>query len=85
MDEAFRQEQEAYAIQHGDEALHLKLREIDPESADRLHANDRRRVIRAMEIYHVSGETMTSHLAAQKKSPLRTMYHWTDDGSRAFV
>lgn len=67
MDEAFRQEQEAYAAQYGDEALHQKLREIDPESADRLHANDRRRVIRAMEIYHVSGETMTSHLASQKK------------------
>ncbi|MDD9267784.1 tRNA (adenosine(37)-N6)-dimethylallyltransferase MiaA [Paenibacillus sp. GCM10023248] len=67
MDEAFRQEQEAYAFQYGDEALHRKLREIDPASADRLHANDRRRIIRAMEIYHVSGETMTSHLASQKK------------------
>ncbi|MGG1514977.1 tRNA (adenosine(37)-N6)-dimethylallyltransferase MiaA [Paenibacillus oryzisoli] len=67
MDETFRQEQEAYADQHGEEALHAKLREVDPESAERLHANDRRRVIRALEIFHVSGETMTSHLAAQKK------------------
>ncbi|NRF94011.1 tRNA (adenosine(37)-N6)-dimethylallyltransferase MiaA [Paenibacillus frigoriresistens] len=67
MDEAFRQEQEAFAIEHGDEALHQKLRDIDPHSADRLHANDRRRVIRALEIYYISGETMTTHLAAQKK------------------
>ncbi|WNR42297.1 tRNA (adenosine(37)-N6)-dimethylallyltransferase MiaA [Paenibacillus roseipurpureus] len=67
MDEEFRQAQEFYADQHGEEALHAKLRDIDPESADRLHANDRRRVIRALEIYHISGETMTDHLAAQKK------------------
>ncbi|MBD0380442.1 tRNA (adenosine(37)-N6)-dimethylallyltransferase MiaA [Paenibacillus sedimenti] len=67
MDEAFRNEQEAYAIQHGDEALHLKLRDIDPESADRLHANDRRRVIRALEVFRVSGQTFSEHLAAQKK------------------
>lgn len=67
MDESFRQEQEAFAMEHGDEALHQKLREIDPGSADRLHANDRRRVIRALEIYHVSGETMSDHLASQKK------------------
>ncbi|OPH47193.1 tRNA (adenosine(37)-N6)-dimethylallyltransferase MiaA [Paenibacillus ferrarius] len=67
MDEAFRQEQEAFALSNGDEALHQRLREIDPGSADRLHANDRRRVIRALEIYHVSGETMSTHLASQKK------------------
>ncbi|MEC0228346.1 tRNA (adenosine(37)-N6)-dimethylallyltransferase MiaA [Paenibacillus alba] len=67
MDEAFRQEQEAFALSSGDEALHQRLREIDPGSADRLHANDRRRVIRALEIYHVSGETMSTHLASQKK------------------
>ncbi|OCT14224.1 tRNA (adenosine(37)-N6)-dimethylallyltransferase MiaA [Paenibacillus pectinilyticus] len=67
MDEAFRQAQEDFANTHGEEALHSKLRDIDPESADRLHANDRRRVIRALEIYHMSGETMTAHLASQKK------------------
>lgn len=67
MDEAFRQAQEEYANTHGEEALHDKLREIDPESAERLHANDRRRVIRALEIFHMSGQTMTAHLASQKK------------------
>lgn len=67
MDEQFRQEQEAFASANGDEALHLKLREIDPESADRLHANDRRRVIRALEVAHVSGQPLSAHLASQKK------------------
>lgn len=66
-DEQFRQEQEQFAQLYGDEALHDKLRVIDPVSADRLHANDRRRVIRALEIAHVSGKPMSEHLAGQKK------------------
>ena len=39
--------------------LHVKLREIDPESADAIHENNRKRVIRALEIFEVSGMTKT--------------------------
>jgi len=39
--------------------LHNMLREIDPESADRLHINDVRRVIRAIEVYKMTGRTIT--------------------------
>lgn len=39
--------------------LHEMLREVDPESADRLHVNDVRRVIRAIEVYRMSGRTIT--------------------------
>ncbi len=39
--------------------LHNMLREIDPESADRLHINDVRRVIRAIEVYRMTGRTIT--------------------------
>lgn len=67
MDEAFRREQEAFADQHGEEALHEKLRTIDPDSADRLHANDRRRVIRALEVAHLTGKPLSAHLAEQNK------------------
>ena len=67
MDEAFRTEQEQYANMHGEEALHAKLRAVDPESAERIHANDRRRVIRALEVYHLSGRTASAQLATQKK------------------
>ncbi|UJF36020.1 tRNA (adenosine(37)-N6)-dimethylallyltransferase MiaA [Paenibacillus hexagrammi] len=67
MDEAFRQEQELYAVRNGDEALHRRLQEVDPVTAERLHANDRRRIIRALEIAHVSGKPMSEHLAGQKK------------------
>ncbi|WP_179032676.1 tRNA (adenosine(37)-N6)-dimethylallyltransferase MiaA [Paenibacillus kribbensis] len=66
-DEAFRQEQLDFAEQFGAEALHARLQAVDPESALRLHPNDRRRVVRALEIYHVSGTTLSSQLASQKK------------------
>ncbi|MEK5320265.1 tRNA (adenosine(37)-N6)-dimethylallyltransferase MiaA [Paenibacillus sp. FSL L8-0644] len=66
-DEAFRQEQLDYAEQFGADALHARLQAVDPESALRLHPNDRRRVVRALEIYHVSGTTLSSQLASQKK------------------
>ncbi len=39
--------------------LHEMLREIDPESAQRLHVNDVRRVIRAIEVYRMTGRTIT--------------------------
>lgn len=66
-DEAFRKEQFDYADAYGAEKLHEKLREIDPPSAERLHPNDVRRVIRALEIYHMTGMRQSDQLAAQKK------------------
>ncbi|WP_454191731.1 tRNA (adenosine(37)-N6)-dimethylallyltransferase MiaA [Paenibacillus sp. Marseille-Q7038] len=66
-DEDFRKEQFDYADVHGPEKLHEKLREIDPPSAERLHPNDVRRVIRALEIYHMTGMRQSDQLAAQKK------------------
>ena len=66
-DEAFREEQFSYALQHGAQALHDRLREVDPASADRLHANDQRRIVRALEIFHFTGEKWSEQLAVQKK------------------
>ncbi|WP_068775586.1 tRNA (adenosine(37)-N6)-dimethylallyltransferase MiaA [Paenibacillus sp. FJAT-26967] len=66
-DEEFRQSQHLFAEQHGDEALHRKLQEVDPGSAAKLHPNDRRRVIRALEVYHLTGEPLSVHAASQKK------------------
>lgn len=71
-DEAFREQQRAYAQTHGAEALLHKLRDIDPETAGRLHANDERRIIRALEIFHTTGSRMSDILKAQKReSPYR--------------
>ncbi|MCU6708213.1 tRNA (adenosine(37)-N6)-dimethylallyltransferase MiaA [Paenibacillus sp. J5C_2022] len=66
-DETFRQRQEQYAEEHGSVALHAKLEEIDPEAAERLHPNDQRRIVRALEVYHLTGETFSSQQANQKR------------------
>ncbi|ASS65253.1 MULTISPECIES: tRNA (adenosine(37)-N6)-dimethylallyltransferase MiaA [unclassified Paenibacillus] len=66
-DEAFRAELQRLAEADGVDALHARLAAADPESAAKLHPNDVRRVIRALEIFHVTGETMSSQLAGQKK------------------
>lgn len=69
-DEAFRKEQDEYADTHGAQALHARLEAVDPTSAARLHPNDRRRIIRALEIHHQTDTTLSSSHAAQtKESP----------------
>ena len=67
-DDAYREEQRVYALRHGAEALRERLRAIDPESAGRLHPNDQRRIIRALEIHHLTGVTLSEQLAGQKKT-----------------
>ena len=49
----------------GAPALHARLAAIDPETAARLHPNDTRRVIRALEIYQLTGEPMSAHRVPQ--------------------
>lgn len=67
-DEEFRQAQVLYAEQSGAEALHDKLKAVDPASAERLHPNDQRRVIRALEIHHMTGVPMSAQLAGQTRT-----------------
>jgi tRNA dimethylallyltransferase len=55
-----RQELEAYAEKHGSIALHARLEEIDPLSAQRIDHRNVRRVVRALEICHVSGVPASS-------------------------
>lgn len=43
----------------GAEEMLLRLRETDPETAERLHPNDRRRIVRAFEVYRLTGKTIT--------------------------
>ncbi|WP_226641302.1 tRNA (adenosine(37)-N6)-dimethylallyltransferase MiaA [Mesobacillus subterraneus] len=56
-DPAFRHSLEQVAEAEGQEFLHEKLQEADPESASRIHPNNVRRVIRALEIIHCTGKT----------------------------
>lgn len=54
----------------GDKMLE-RLREIDPERAAKLHPADKRRIIRAIEVYTLSGRTITQHDAETKAIPPR--------------
>ncbi|PWW00661.1 tRNA dimethylallyltransferase [Paenibacillus cellulosilyticus] len=67
-DPEFRLAMEQFADEHGAEALHAKLVEVDPASAERLHPNDRRRIIRALEIFRLTGERMSEQLSRQSKT-----------------
>lgn len=61
-DEAFRASLLEQAEKHGEkERLHDRLKQVDPQSAARLHPNDVRRVIRALEVYHITGKTMDEY------------------------
>lgn len=65
-DEAFRNEKEKEWHEHGEVFLHTQLQRIDPVSAERIHPNNVRRVIRALEIHYCTGKTMTEFLEKQK-------------------
>lgn len=75
-DTAYREELEAYAREYGAEALHKRLRQIDERSADLIHANNVKRVIRALEYYKQTGEPISKHNEVQheKESPYRFVY-----------
>lgn len=64
-DAGVRAELEAQAAAEGLAALHRQLAQVDPESAARIHPNDPQRLVRALEVYRVSGISMTRHRAMQ--------------------
>ncbi|KZX57214.1 tRNA (adenosine(37)-N6)-dimethylallyltransferase MiaA [Pseudomonas stutzeri] len=65
-DPSVRADLEAQAAAEGLQALHDELARIDPESAARIHPNDPQRLVRALEVYRVSGSTMSEHRARQR-------------------
>ncbi|PGM86864.1 tRNA (adenosine(37)-N6)-dimethylallyltransferase MiaA [Bacillus cereus] len=69
-DATYREQMEKLALEHGVEYVHKKLQEVDPESAERIHANNVRRVIRALEIFHTTGEKMSNQLEKQENELL---------------
>ncbi|MBE7096192.1 tRNA (adenosine(37)-N6)-dimethylallyltransferase MiaA [Bacillus cereus] len=69
-DTIYREQMEKLALERGVEYVHKKLQEVDPESAERIHANNVRRVIRALEIFHTTGEKMSDQLEKQENELL---------------
>lgn len=64
-----RQRLELEAGEVGWEAMHRRLAEVDPDSAERIHPNDPQRIQRALEIYEISGRSMTDHYENGAVSP----------------
>lgn len=86
-DDAFRKEMANYADTYGNHALHEKLKEIDPVSYETIHENNRKRVIRALEYYHLTKTPISAHNEAehQKVSPYNFAYFvLTDERSHLY-
>ena len=80
-DNSYRQELEQLADEQGAEFLHEMLRKVDPLSADTIHANNVKRVIRALEFYHQTGEKISEHNEQEraKESPYNFCYFVLND------
>jgi len=63
-DAALRARLEAIAARRGVDSLHRMLRRVDPASATRIQPRDRKRMIRALEVYFLTGTPLTDHFAA---------------------
>ena len=74
-DLALRSQLDMEITRHGTAALHARLRELDPITAERLNPNDTQRVQRAMEIILLSGQPMSSQLdkADKPEQPFELM------------
>ena len=80
-DSAYRKELEALAEEHGNQYLHDRLKEVDPESAEAIHPNNRKRVIRALEFYQETGRKISEHNAKEqmRTSPYNFAYFVLND------
>lgn len=65
----FRREMQKFAEEHGNSALLEKLRGVDSETANSLHENNVGRIIRALEVYHTTGHTMSQAKALSREKP----------------
>lgn len=86
-DTAFRRSLEEQAKREGAEALHERLRAVDPESCERIHAHNIKRVIRAIEFYEKTGKKISEHNREQRRndSPCNFAYFvLTDSRERIY-
>lgn len=73
-DSTVRQQLDEEAAQYGWPAMHARLKKVDPSSAARLSPNDAQRIQRALEIWMLSGKTMTQLLEEKKTTPLESFH-----------
>ena len=73
---AIRRELEARLEREGIAPLLEELRQVDPESAERLHPANTKRILRALEVYRETGSTISAHNAATRMIPPRYDAVW---------
>ena len=80
-DSEYRKELEQLAVEKGADALHEMLRKVDPESAEAIHANNVKRVIRALEFHKQTGGKISEHNEQEraKSSPYDFCYFVLND------
>ena len=75
-DPELRRTLQAWASQEGTEPLLEELRRVDPTGAARLHPSDKKRIIRALEVYRQTGKTLTQHNLETRSIPPRYRPCW---------
>ncbi len=80
-DYTYRRTLEEEAREYGSGILHERLREVDPAAAEQIHANNVKRVIRALEYYRQTGQRISEHneRERQKESPYQFVYFVLND------
>ena len=80
-DTEYRKKLEKMAQEKGAESLHNMLKEVDPASAESIHANNVKRVIRALEFYKLTGQKISEHNERErgKESPYEFCYFVLND------
>ena len=73
-DEEFRKSMQRIAETEGPEVLHEMLRKVDPESAEKIHANNVKRVIRALEVYKYTKKPISQHQKESRTEPPEYRY-----------
>ena len=68
---SLRRELEAELAERGGEAMLAELSRVDPEAAARLHPNDHKRIVRALEVYRSTGRTISEHNRETRALPPR--------------
>ena len=80
-DPAYRKALEQEAVALGSAHLHEKLKEVDPKAAEEIHPNNQKRLIRALEFFHLTKTRISDHNESQrqKESPYRFCYFVLND------
>ena len=74
LDEEYRKKIEKIAEEQGLEELYKKAVEIDPEAMKKISQNDKKRIMRVLEIYHSTGKTKTEQEKESRKNPVEYDY-----------